>query len=127
LKRRPAQGFFFGRFLAELKRFNHHQLGLGGTGLRQEELMKTKKEEDPCANATRFELKYCERCGGLWVRPVGGEQVYCVGCARQMAELPPGSREVGRARMQQGPLWGLDHCEYEDGDEGEDATEVWHE
>ncbi len=33
----------------------------------------------------QFELKYCERCGGLWLRPVGGPQVYCAGCARAMA------------------------------------------
>jgi Zn-finger nucleic acid-binding protein len=35
-----------------------------------------------------FELKYCERCGGLWLRPAGGEQIYCVGCGRAMAEMP---------------------------------------
>jgi len=89
--------------------------------------MKTKSEEDESANETRFELKYCERCGGLWLRPVSGEQVYCVVCARQMAELPPGSRDVGRARMQQGPLWEEIPSDYEDGDEAEDATEVWDE
>jgi len=26
------------------------------------------------------ELKYCERCGGLWLRPVGGRQIYCPPC-----------------------------------------------
>jgi hypothetical protein len=41
-----------------------------------------------------LELKYCERCGGLWLRPAGGEQIYCVICARAMAELPPSSTEV---------------------------------
>ncbi len=43
-----------------------------------------------------LELKYCERCGGLWLRPVGGEQIYCTVCARAMAELPPPSTEVKR-------------------------------
>jgi len=89
--------------------------------------MKTKSEEDKSANEMRLELKYCERCGGLWLRPVGGEQVYCVICARQMAELPPGSCEVGRARMQQGPRWEEIPPDNQDGDEAEDATEVWDE
>jgi Zn-finger nucleic acid-binding protein len=43
---------------------------------------------------TSFELKYCERCGGLWLRPAGGEQTYCTVCARAMAELPPSSVEI---------------------------------
>jgi len=34
------------------------------------------------------ELKYCERCGGLWLRVMGDEQVYCVSCIPLMAELP---------------------------------------
>jgi Zn-finger nucleic acid-binding protein len=45
-----------------------------------------------------FELKYCERCGGLWLRPRGGEQIYCVTCARAMNELPPSSTEVKKQR-----------------------------
>jgi LSD1 subclass zinc finger protein len=41
-----------------------------------------------------IELKYCERCGGLWLRPQGAERVYCAGCqalleARQnLAAIP---------------------------------------
>ena len=48
-----------------------------------------------------LELKYCERCGGLWLRPVGGQLAYCAGCARQMAEFPSAPWEeegTGRAR-----------------------------
>lgn len=41
----------------------------------------------------RLELKYCERCGGLWLRPSGGAQAYCVPCAREMAKLPKSPRE----------------------------------
>jgi hypothetical protein len=33
------------------------------------------------------ELKYCERCGGLWVRPRGSERVFCGSCAPRMAEI----------------------------------------
>ena len=44
-----------------------------------------------------LELKYCERCGGLWLRPVGGDQIYCRACGRAMAELPPASTDVRNA------------------------------
>ena len=36
----------------------------------------------------QIELKYCERCGGLWLRRTGSCQVYCPSCAPFMAELP---------------------------------------
>jgi len=62
-----------------------------------------------------FELKYCERCGGLWLRPAGGGQTYCVACGRAMAELPAPSIEPGSARMSRGPRWGTH----------EDAVESW--
>ncbi len=39
-------------------------------------------------SGTRMELKYCERCGGLWLRPKGSGLSYCAGCAAAMAELP---------------------------------------
>lgn len=52
-----------------------------------------------------LELKYCERCGGLWLRPRGGPEIYCMNCARAMAELPPASHEEGRARVPRGPKW----------------------
>jgi hypothetical protein len=34
------------------------------------------------------ELKYCERCGGLWLRLKGSGQVYCSSCEPYMADLP---------------------------------------
>jgi hypothetical protein len=39
------------------------------------------------------ELKYCERCGGLWLRPKQETEIYCPGCVPQMAELPRGRRQ----------------------------------
>jgi hypothetical protein len=35
-----------------------------------------------------FDLKYCERCGGLWLREAGDDEVYCPGCVPVMAEFP---------------------------------------
>lgn len=34
------------------------------------------------------ELKYCERCGGLFLRTPGAGIVYCEGCALRMAAEP---------------------------------------
>jgi hypothetical protein len=77
--------------------------------------MKSKENENS-ASESSLELKYCERCGSLWLRPTGGGQVYCVACARAMGELPPASYQragVGGARMQQGPRWGMDDSDDE--------------
>jgi hypothetical protein len=41
----------------------------------------------------RLELKYCERCGGLWMRTWGSEDVYCPSCAPQMLDLPIGRKQ----------------------------------
>jgi hypothetical protein len=70
----------------------------------------------------RFELKYCERCGGLWLRPVGGGQIYCANCGREMAQLPPASTERDTAQLPSGPRWGMDDDDFEavEGYEDED-------
>lgn len=33
------------------------------------------------------ELKYCERCGGLWFREKGEPGIYCASCQPKMAEV----------------------------------------
>ncbi|MBA3912297.1 MAG: hypothetical protein H0X25_00215 [Acidobacteriales bacterium] len=35
-----------------------------------------------------LELKYCERCAGIWVRPVGSDASYCLRCETQMNPIP---------------------------------------
>ena len=50
-----------------------------------------------------LELKYCEQCGGLWVRPRGSAECYCGSCARFLEEMPPRSRD-NRRRGGSGPL-----------------------
>jgi len=43
----------------------------------------------------RVELKYCERCGGLWLRECGEGAVYCNDCAGKVADLPlPKKRRI---------------------------------
>jgi hypothetical protein len=41
----------------------------------------------------RMELKYCERCGGLWMRTWGTDEIYCPLCAVEMSDLPVGGRK----------------------------------
>jgi hypothetical protein len=46
----------------------------------------------------QVELKYCERCGGLWLRPQGADGVYCASCRVRLAALP----NSGEAPLRQG-------------------------
>jgi hypothetical protein len=34
------------------------------------------------------ELKYCERCGALWLRNAGGDESYCTVCFVQIKDTP---------------------------------------
>lgn len=36
-----------------------------------------------------LEPKYCELCGGLWLRPAGSPSIYCARCAPEIAALAP--------------------------------------
>jgi Zn-finger nucleic acid-binding protein len=58
------------------------------------------------------ELKYCERCGGLWLRAQGADGVYCAGCRVRLAAMPdptnpPPSLRKPRRRKDRGRL-GMD-------------------
>ncbi|MFZ0290823.1 MAG: hypothetical protein WBW98_18060 [Candidatus Sulfotelmatobacter sp.] len=44
--------------------------------------MKAKRSNT--VQKVNLELKYCERRGGLWLRPAGGEQICCVACGRKI-------------------------------------------
>ena len=46
------------------------------------------------AAVIQLELKYCERCGGLFLRQLGIGEVYCAACAEQMVD----SRSMPKAR-----------------------------
>jgi hypothetical protein len=49
------------------------------------ELLQEGKMEE---TQGRVEMKYCERCGALWLRAIGSRDIYCCQCERQMRELP---------------------------------------
>ena len=50
-----------------------------------------------------LELKYCEQCGGLWLRRQGNGGCYCAACARFLEDLPPRPPD-NRRRGGSGPL-----------------------
>jgi len=49
------------------------------------------------------ELKYCEHCGGLWVRERGAGVVYCDKCQPKVADLPIPKKKPSRLRLPVGP------------------------
>jgi Zn-finger nucleic acid-binding protein len=51
----------------------------------------------------QVELKYCEHCGGLWLRQYGIEQVYCASCVPRIAELPAPSKQPQTVKLSPGP------------------------
>ena len=44
--------------------------------------------EETGIGKTRIELKYCECCGGLWLRRAGAQEVCCPACVEAWAGLP---------------------------------------
>jgi len=58
-----------------------------------------RNHDDEGNEVIRLELKYCERCGGLWVRECGAGVVYCDHCQRSVAELPAARPKRGRITL----------------------------
>lgn len=55
------------------------------------------KIEDP--EAIQLELKYCERCGALWLRLRGAQEIYCAPCDLETLDLPSPRRVTSRSRL----------------------------
>lgn len=86
------------------------------------------REKNGSPDNPGLELKYCERCGGLWLRPVGGGQIYCVACNRAMAELPPRSGETQKQDSRPGSRGKMNGAGSGVGLRPERTeTEVWHD
>lgn len=60
-------------------------------------------ERDSDKKTARVELKYCERCGGLWLRECGAGVVYCTKCEPLVAELPAPKKKPQRVMLPVGP------------------------
>ena len=65
----------------------------------------------------RVELKYCEHCGGLWVRERGGGVVYCDNCVPKVAELPIPKKKPTHAILPVRPHSEVEDYGFEPGDE----------
>ncbi len=50
------------------------------------------------ANIIILEAKYCELCGGLWLRPAGADSDCCPNCRTLDAELAHARRARQEAR-----------------------------
>jgi hypothetical protein len=46
------------------------------------------------SGAIQLELKYCERCGTLWLRPKESDLVFCASCAVVMSGLRTSFRSL---------------------------------
>jgi len=69
----------------------------------------------------RVELKYCEHCGGLWVRERGAGVVYCDNCQPKVADLPISKKRPGRLILPVRPHTVVEDYEFEI--ENEDETD----
>jgi len=71
--------------------------------------------------SVRVELKYCEHCGGLWVRERGAGVVYCDNCQPKVADLPISKKRPGRLILPVRPHTVVEDYEFEI--ENEDETD----
>ncbi len=57
----------------------------------------------------QVDLKYCERCGGLWLRLQGTSGVYCASCNLRLAARPdPGEAPPRKPRRRRARPMGMD-------------------
>ncbi len=56
------------------------KVGLGNKFIAVEEIMELEE-----AGVLQLELKYCERCGGLWLRVRGIQNAYCSSCTAALS------------------------------------------
>jgi len=56
-------------------------------------------ESDRGSEVIQLELKYCERCGGLWLRRLGDAEVFCTPCRVAAPEHAIGRRVRTRPRL----------------------------
>ena len=55
------------------------------------------ERDDP--EVIQLELKYGERCGALWLRLRGAQEIYCVPCDLEILDLPAPRRAPSKPRV----------------------------
>jgi len=83
--------------------------------------MRRKREQD---GMVRVELKYCEHCGGLWVREKGAGVVYCDKCREKVADLPGPKKGSGRINLPVAPMTVAERFNYDCDEENGDLEAV---
>jgi ribosomal protein L37AE/L43A len=63
------------------------------------EAVMSSDGNDKDGTEMRVELKYCEYCGGLWVRERGAGVVFCEKCQSKVDDLPMQKKRPGRVRL----------------------------
>lgn len=71
------------------------------------------KDQDNRPSEVQVELKYCERCGGLWFRECGSERVYCDRCLPALGELPAAFQRLHIVRLPSPRIPGEDDEEHD--------------
>ena len=82
--------------------------------------MRRKSEGE--GNEVGMELKYCEHCGGLWVRERGAGTIYCDKCQAKVADLPAPRKRKGRLILPVRPHTAVEEYAYEVDED--DAREI---
>ncbi len=59
---------------------------------------------DSLPGLSHLHLKYCECCGGLWLRPEDAATAYCPPCERLLARLPARPPRSERKPPRRAPL-----------------------
>jgi hypothetical protein len=87
--------------------------------------MKRKSEEQAGQEKkeVRMELKYCERCGGLWLRECGAGVVYCDRCQPKVDDLPIPKKKPERVILPVRRPTVVDDFEFDAGDEDDNKFE----
>ena len=83
-----------------------------------------RNPNDKNKEEVRVELKYCEHCGGLWVRECGAGVVYCENCQAKVADLPIPKKKPGRITLPVGRRTVVEDCGREIGDGETDLEAV---
>jgi len=79
-----------------------------------------RHEAEGEGNEVGMELKYCEHCGGLWIRERGAGIVYCDKCQSKVADLPAPKKRKGRLILPVRPHTVVERYEFE----GKDAPDI---